>query len=306
MQTLAPRVCDRTAPRVGSGTITGVISVPPSVVEAWSLGGTVEPLNGGQRTSVRAGDLVLKPRSDESLVIWHAQLCDRVTASDFRLPAPVRSGDGRLVVDGWSATTFVTGHPVPEADGTVASWNAVLDCSRAFHAAVADEPCPALLAARTDRWAAADRFAWNEDLPDELGHQSRELLRGMRELILDEGLAPQVVHGDLSGNVLLSEGLPPAVIDISPYWRPASYTDAIVVVDALLWWRADPALVAVARPTKISAAQWRSLLARALVFRLLAFDEPSRDAVEVDDQLPRYAWVLNLLRTALPSGHATS
>jgi ribosomal protein S18 acetylase RimI-like enzyme len=42
------------------------------------------------------------------------------------------------------------------------------------------------------------------------------------------------------------------------------------------------------------------------VFRLLAFDEPSRDAVEVDDQLPRYAWVLDLLRTAFPSGHSTS
>jgi uncharacterized protein (TIGR02569 family) len=282
------------------------MSVPSSVVEAWSLDGTAEPLEGGQGTSVRAGDLVLKPLSDEALVIWHAQLCDRVTASDFRLPAPVRSGDGRLVVEGWSATKFVTGNSMPETDGTVASWTAVLACSRAFHAAIADEPRPALLDVRTDRWATADNVAWNEGLPDEIGHQSRELLRGMRELILDEGLTPQVVHGDLSGNVLLSEGHPPAVIDISPYWRPASYADAIVVVDAVLWWRADPALVEVARPTRLSPAQWRSFLARALVFRLLAFDEPSRDAVEVDDQLPRYAWVLDLLRTAFPSGHSTS
>ena len=30
----------------------------------------------------------------------------------------------------------------------------------------------------------------------------------------------QLVHGDLSGNVLLAHGLPPAVIDFSPYWRP--------------------------------------------------------------------------------------
>ncbi len=278
------------------------MSVPSSVVEAWSLDGAVEPLDGGQGTSVRVGDLVLKPQPDEALVIWQAQMCDRVTTSDFRLPAPVRSGDGRLVVEGWFATKFVTGHPVPEADGTVASWNAVLACSRAFHAAVADESRPVLLDARTDLWATADSFAWNEGDPHAIGQQSRELLRGMRELVLDEGLTPQVVHGDLSGNVLFSEGHRPAVIDLSPYWRPASYADAIVVVDALLWWHAEPALVEVARPATMSPAQWRSLLARALVFRLLAFDEPRRDAAEVDDQLPRYALVLDLLRAAFPSG----
>lgn len=42
----------------------------------------------------------------------------------------------------------------------------------------------------------------------------------------------QLVHGDLSGNVLFAEGLAPAIIDFSPYWRPTSYADAIVVIDA--------------------------------------------------------------------------
>ncbi len=292
----------RGLPRGESGTITDVLSVPASVVEAWGLDGAVEPLDGGQSTSFRAGDLVLKPQPDEALVTWHAQLCDRVTASGFRLPAPVRSGDGRLVVDGWYATTFVTGHPVPAADGTVASWQAVLACSRAFHAAAVDEVRPVFLDARTDIWWTADRAAWNEGDPDEIGQQSRGLLRGLRELVLDEGLSPQVVHGDLSGNVLFAAGLPPAVIDLSPYWRPAAYADAIVVADALLWWHADPALAEVARPATMPPGQWRSLLARALVFRLIAFDEPRRDAAEVDDQIPRYASALGLLRTAFPSG----
>jgi uncharacterized protein (TIGR02569 family) len=239
------------------------------------------------------------------LVIWHAHVCDRITATAFRLPAPVPAGDGRFVVEGWSATTFVTGRPVPEADGTVASWMAVLACSRAFHAAVAEEPGPPLLAARTDRWAKADRVAWGGGIPGEIGPQSQGPLRDVSELIIDEGLTPQVVHGDLSGNVLLAQGQPPAVIDVSPYWRPAAYADAIVVVDALLWWDADPALIEVARPATVPPTQWRSLLARALVFRLLAFDEPRRDAVEVEDQLPRYSTVLGQLATALPSGPST-
>jgi uncharacterized protein (TIGR02569 family) len=199
------------------------------------------------------------------------------------------------VVDGWSATRLVGGHPIPEEDRTAVSWLSVLAASRAFHAALADEPRPAFLDARTDRWARADRVAWDKLDPDDMGPRSRELLRDMRNLVQDEGLTPQVVHGDLSGNVLLADGQPPAVIDISPYWRPAAYADAVVVVDALLWWRADPVLVHVGRTGTVSPARWRSLLARALVFRLIAFDEPRRDGDDVEDQLPRYTEVLALL-----------
>ena len=42
---------------------------------------------------------------------------------------------------------------------------------------------------------------------------------------------PQLVHCDLTGNVLFAAGLPPAVIDISPYWRPPSYAEGVVVAD---------------------------------------------------------------------------
>ncbi len=33
---------------------------------------------------------------------------------------------------------------------------------------------------------------------------------------------PQLVHGDLTGNLLFHTSLPPAVIDLSPYWRPTA------------------------------------------------------------------------------------
>jgi Ser/Thr protein kinase RdoA (MazF antagonist) len=49
----------------------------------------------------------------------------------------------------------------------------------------------------------------------------------------------QVIHGDLTGNVLFDDSQPPAIIDFSPYWRPAAYASAIVVADALVWKRAD-------------------------------------------------------------------
>ena len=58
--------------------------------------------------------------------------------------------------------------------------------------------------------------------------------------------ANQVIHGELSGNVLFAAGQAPAVIDFSPYRRPAAYADAIVAVDGLLWFGAGRELVKLA------------------------------------------------------------
>jgi len=43
--------------------------------------------------------------------------------------------------------------------------------------------------------------------------------------------------------VLFAAGEPPAVIDFSPYWRPAGLALAVAAVDALTWSGADPAIL---------------------------------------------------------------
>src|SRR2546428_199679 len=55
------------------------------------------------------------------------------------------------------------------------------------------------------------------------------------------GRGGQVVSGALAENVLVPDGLPAAVIDVTPYWRPAGLSSAIVVGDAIRWRDADPA-----------------------------------------------------------------
>lgn len=74
----------------------------------------------------------------------------------------------------------------------------------------------------------------------------------------------QLVHVDLARNLLWAEGLPPAVIDLTPYERPAGYGVAMVVVDAVLWYGADVALTEAAADVPDLAA----LVARGLAFRL--------------------------------------
>ena len=296
--------------------------LPTQVRAAFGLTGPAVAVDGGQGTSVAVDGLVLKPDSDPDHVSWLAQLCARIEQVGFCLPAPVAALDGRHVVDGWSATRLVIGHPIEDDDRTEASWSRLLDVARAFHRALAREGRPAFLDERTHRWAVADRFAFHparlsgtrrgsvahrgshpSDVavpPDPstslIGPGGAQLIEQYQHLLVDETLPSQLVHGDLSGNVLFGGSGAPAVIDVSPYWRPAAYADAVVMVDAFLWWQVDAGMLRQMQPPQLDVDRWVSLLARAGVFRLVAFGEPGRDAAEVDEQLQRHSALIAALR----------
>lgn len=98
------------------------------------------------------------------------------------------------------------------------------------------------MARRSDPWAVADRMAWGEEeaiYADELAPLVAPLIERLMPVEADG----QVIHGDFGGNVLFEDGLPPAVIDFSPDWRPAAFAKAVVVVDALAWHEADESLI---------------------------------------------------------------
>ena len=68
----------------------------------------------------------------------------------------------------------------------------------------------------------------------------------------------------MAGNLLWVDGIPPAVIDFSPYWRPAGYATALMIVDAVLWYGEGVGLVAHAD----HLPELDQLLLRGLLFRL--------------------------------------
>ena len=226
---------------------------PRSVLDAWGVSHP-QPLPGGQGQAFRAGPLVLKPTTEPAQATWLAEtLADVHAGGALRLTRPARSGTGRWVVDGWAAWHWLEGQPRPDR------WDEVLDVSRRFHRAVARVPWdPALVASH--RWAMADRVAWGElaaDLPEAV----RPLLDRRRPVELPR----QLVHGDLGGNVLFHDALAPAVIDVSPFWRPHGYADAIVVADAVAWQSAGDELV-----ERLVRRQGDQLLLRAVLFRVAA------------------------------------
>jgi uncharacterized protein (TIGR02569 family) len=241
--------------------------VPATVLDAFGLPEHGYPLQGGEGRSFRHGMAVLKPAGDPAEAVWCARLLAGVEPQGFRLPRPLRARDDRWVVDGWTASEYLEGQP-----GPAGRWDELLAAGRAFHAALSQLPRPDFLNHRTHRWARADRAAWGEPtvpVPAEAAEHWARLTR----LIRPVDAPSQLIHGDLTGNVLFAAGKPPAVIDFSPYWRPVGYADAIVLVDGMLWFGADHQLLT----RDDHGPDFGQLLVRALIFRLAALTEQARD-----------------------------
>lgn len=238
--------------------MTLVSGPPPAVLMAFGLEGPAVRLRGGQGTSWRVGDAVLKPRVDPQFQEWLGTEVATIEQHGFRRPAVRRAVGGAWAVDGWGAQSAMTGSTI--VDGAGVDWRAVITVSRALHAATASLARPAFLDRRTDPWAVADRDAWGE-VPRMVAPELREVVERLTPALSLLGPA-QLVHGDLTNNMLLDRGEPPSIIDFSPYWRPPSYAEGIVITDALCWHDARPELVHEA-DVPIAA------VARGLLFRLL-------------------------------------
>ncbi len=236
----------------------------PEVLAAYGLsGGRLEPLAGGQGHAWQVGSVVLKPVGNQAEADWVAELLPSVPQIGFRLSQPVPSLAGRRTVDGWAAWRWLAGsHAVTDR------WPEVLLAGAALHRALAAVAEPAFLAERDDHWSVADRLSWAGELPAhrELREPSERLAAQLRPTRRPS----QLIHGDLTGNVLFADPAAPGIIDFTPYWRPASYGLAVVVADAVAWHGAGRSLLdafSLHEPTES-----RSMLARAALFRLLTAD----------------------------------
>ncbi|GGM17863.1 TIGR02569 family protein [Nakamurella endophytica] len=237
-------------------------SPPPSHVLA-AFGAPpaeVAVLAGGRGGAFRVGDTVLRRVHDPAAASFLATTFEQLRVSGIRIARPVRASDGRWVVAGWSAQRFVAGRPEARFPETI-------EASVALHDALAGVDEPRFLRQRTDVPAIADRLAWGEepggavDLGD--GHAAAvyaELAAQRRPVSVE----PQLVHGDMFGNVLFAGTAPPAVVGMKPFWRPAAWAAGVVAVDAVAWGDAGPELLEEWR----HLPDWPQMVLRAVLFRL--------------------------------------
>lgn len=251
-------------------------SPPSQVLSAFGVSGTPVPLEGGQGSSWRVSEAVLKPLDlAEPELEWQAQLFASISCDEFRVARPLRASDGSLVVAGWCAWEAV------EGGHEECRWPEIIAVGERFHTALVGVPRPDFIAQRTDPWAIGDRVAWGELPADEFAHVKHlpRLAAALRQI----NASSQLIHGDLTGNVLFDDQLPPAVIDFSPYWRPTPFASAIVVADALVWEGADEGILDAAKHLE----DFGQYLLRALIYRAVT-DRLFRqhEAIRPDDADP--------------------
>jgi uncharacterized protein (TIGR02569 family) len=230
---------------------------PAEVLHAFGVTGVPSLMDGGMGRTWRVGDVVLKPVTDEVEHAWVAEVYDGWTCPDVRVPQPLRAS-GAWSYAGWGAHLLVPGTTARASEDP--GWFAWVH--EVFHEAVTHLARPSFLDDREDAWSYGDRVAW-EGLAPQGEPPTRRLLDRAIERLQPVGLEPQVVHGDLGGNVL-RDGDRPGVIDWPAYHRPRAWALAVVATDAVCWEGADPSLL----DRWYDDASWPQLLLRAVVYRL--------------------------------------
>lgn len=233
-------------------------ALPEHVRVAFGVRDTVpRPVVWAGQRAWHCGDVLLRPVSDNVVAAWSATVLENLDVEGIRLARPVRSSDGRWVVGGWAASRYLAGSSEPRHDDVVAA-------SLRLHAATATVLRPRLLDDREDLLSRSAAAAFGEcrlDLdPDKGGRLFDDLAAHRRPI----KLTPQVVHGELFGAMLFDRAGVPAVLDLVPFWRPAEWAAAVVVVDAIAWGGAEDALI----DRWAELAEWPQALLRAVLHRL--------------------------------------
>jgi hypothetical protein len=217
---------------------------PPIETQAvFRTAGPLVKLEGGRGTAWRVGDVTLKSLDvlPEELLWLDEVAREHSVRSELRLSLPVRSRSGKLIADGFTAFPYLAGEHQP------GRWLELAKIAREFSAIFAEVQRPDFVTKRTHAWAKADRFAWGEyDGPPITAPHVADLVSARRQ-VFDP---PAIVHGDLTGNVLFDSALPPAVIDLTVYWRPVNYSIAVIAVDAVCFEGAPLSLLETISPAR--------------------------------------------------------
>lgn len=232
------------------------------VLSAFGVKSKPTLLEGGQGNTFKANEIVLKPIVNEDEANWVAELSSKIEPTGFRLEQPIKSISGKWIYKGWSAFTFIEGKTIK------GRWVEQLDTSRKFHKAISHVPKPDFLDKATHPWAIADKMVWGK-IPLKHTHALDPIIPRLQKLLKPIKTTDQLIHGDLTENILFHDTLPPAIIDFSPYWHPAKYADATIVIEAIVWENAPSTLLQQLDNT----SEMNQLVIRAIMWLIKSSEE---------------------------------
>lgn len=244
------------------------------ILQAFGVLGKPVRLTGGEGNSFLVGNLVFKLVISEEETAWRCNLLSNIKCDGFRVAEPVKTKTGQWTYKSWEAAHFIEGKESKNR------WREKIGVSRKFHAAIQHIPKPSLIEAATHPWAVADRMVWG-DQEMKYGQRLNKVMNRLERLVNPISLTKQLIHGDMTGNILFHESLDPGIIDLSPYWRPAEFATAVIVVDSIVWDGADKSLLAEIDNSRVM----NQLLVRAAMWRIKTTEEYIRQYAKgsVDD-----------------------
>jgi len=170
-------------------------------------------------------------------------------------------------------------------------WEEKIKVSRKFHTKLSKIDRPDFIGTRNTPWEVADRVVWNV-VPEEYGEKVRTITDRLLTVKQPLHLTEQLIHGDMNGNILFSDSLAPAIIDFSPYWRPAEYATSIILADATVWESASDTLFSEMENT----FENNQLLIRAALWRIKTTDEFSRlNNTDPSEEMHHYSHFIDVL-----------
>lgn len=236
------------------------MKIQNDILDAFNLNGEIKSLNGGQNTSARVNDVVLKPVGEYvEFSEWALHVLNKVNPHDYRLSKPIISNNGTFVYKGWCCTRY---EPGEHREGDVKQ---KLEVSRLFHHDLENIDFLNIPKAN-DPWSVSQRIAWQkENLPLCISKDAAKILKKLISKVkLSENYKVQIVHADLSGNILFDKNLKPLIIDFSPTIAPREYAEAILVCDCIAWQGSSPMEIGLICNSEFNI----EMILRAVIFRL--------------------------------------
>jgi len=229
------------------------------VLKAFNIQEKGVALEGGQSTSIKYGDLVIKPVSDEAYYIQCAKIFNQVKPKGYRISRAVKSTNGNYVEQGYGATRFEPGTDIDEAleDKVEAAKLFLKDLEQVDYSQFQFSEDP---------WSKANDILWrNQPLDYGWCDEIKQFFANLFEELLPCERNYQIIHGDLGGNIMLDDDLGPLIIDFSPTVAPKEYAIALIITDSIAWARLPLSSIDVLDDFE----HYAPYLQRAILFRLL-------------------------------------
>ena len=239
----------------------GVKADPPSedIAQAFGSNENIVRLNGGQGTSYRSGNIVLKPTDDHAHSKWVASIIFNIDNADgVRFAKPIKSIRGEWIYKGYVAWEYL------EGSHQIGCYEDKIKASQKFHQLLKNVPYSKIFDTSSNSWSVANEVVWGKK-HSEYGEEFNRLIDPVKLKLRPLNLPSQFIHGDLSGNFLFADKLFPAIIDFSPTWAINGFAEGVMLADVIAWESAELEAV---RPflkiPNIEQLAWRGVLRRII------------------------------------------